>query len=144
MRFGLNAIMSHCLIKASFTDIHCCMVLKIIILVVVPYGKSYEQAWAVGMNGTCLTVRKWYGTLLPFIEPYTDLFHFYCLSFIHLTVSVISKFWIYCIKESLFSNYRCRNYHFTIQFYCLITKFSTFKQVTDGKQALILPFVFIY
>ncbi len=71
------------------------------------------------------------------------------LSFVHLTVLVISKFWIYGMKRSLYGNYWSRNYHFTVQFYSLKTnswllnrlqtvillfktKFLTIKQVTNG------------
>ncbi len=77
-----------------------------------------------GMSGWC----EWY--LFNGTVRYYHLLN--CIQI--FTVSVISKFWIYPTKRSLFGNYRCRNYHFTVQFYSLITRFWTFNQVTDGSR----------
>jgi hypothetical protein len=89
----------------------------------------------LALTSTCLMVQignRRYYHLLNNIQIFFILAVNYHLSFVHLMVSVISKFWIYRMKRSLISNYRCRNYHFAIHFY----------QILDFKQAqtVILPF----
>jgi hypothetical protein len=91
------------------------------------------------LTGACLTEQignRRYYHLLNRLQIFFILAVNYCLSFVHLTVLVISKFWIYRMKQSLFGNYRCRNYHFTIQFYCLKTN----SQLLNRLQTVILPF----
>jgi hypothetical protein len=52
-------------------------------------------------------------------------------------VMVISKFGHYHLQQTLNSNYCTVQIALRPYRYCLMTKFSSFKQVTDGKQMVI-------
>ncbi len=97
-----------------------------------------RDEWLV-LTGTCLTV--WISNRCKYcylnnIHIFFILAVNYHLSFVHLTVSAISKFWTYSMKWSLYGNYWCRNYRFTIQFYHLKTN----SWLLNRLQTVILPF----